>query len=195
MTKASSKSVIFIPDISGFSKFVNDIEILHGREITAELLEEIISSDELDLEISEVEGDAVLFYKMGEPIPIYEIYNQAVKTLHKFHQKKDEVQQKKICKCNACKSVKNLSLKFIVHFDNVELINIKQFKKLYGKGVILAHRLLKNNLEEKEYILFTDNYPVDYNASFDTFKIFQTEQEIDEVGKVNCNYIKLNLPN
>lgn len=29
----NTTAVIFIPDIYGFSEFVNDIEILHGQEI------------------------------------------------------------------------------------------------------------------------------------------------------------------
>lgn len=195
MTTASSTSVLFIPDISGFSKFVNDIEILHGQEITAELLEEIIKADDLNFEISEIEGDAVLFYKIGDPIALEDIYLQSVKTLQKFHRKKDEVQKKRICQCNACLSVNDLSLKFILHFDNVELINIRHFKKLYGKGVILAHRLMKNSIEDKEYIIFTNSYPVNTKTESSSFKILQTEQNIDGLGKIDCKYIKLNLPN
>lgn len=195
MNQNNTTAVIFIPDISGFSKFVNDIEILHGQEITAELLEEIISSDDLELEISEIEGDAILYYKIGDPISIEEIYLQSVKTLQKFHQKKAEVQEKRICQCNACSSVNRLSLKFILHFGDIHLINVRQFKKLYGKEVILAHRLLKNNLSELEYILFTKDYPIEIKALPKSFKVIPTEQEIDGIGKIMCNYIKLDLPN
>lgn len=195
MTSSSSTSVIFIPDISGFSKFVSDIEILHGQEIVAELLEEIINADELDFEISEIEGDAVLFYKFGSPIPIEEIYFQSVKTIQRFKQKKMEVQKKRICQCNACSSVNNLSLKFILHFDNIELINIKHFKKLYGKGVIIAHRLMKNSVEDKEYIIFTADYPIDIDNSKTTFEILPIQQNLEGIGKIDCRYIKINLPN
>lgn len=195
MNQNNTTAVIFIPDISGFSKFVNDIEILHGQEITAELLEEIINSDDLDFEVSEIEGDAILYYKIGDPISIEEIYLQSVKTLQKFHQKKAEVQKKRICQCNACSSVDRLSLKFILHFGDILLINVRQFKKLYGKGVILAHRLLKNNLSELEYILFTKDYPIEIEAISRSFKVIPTEQEIEGIGKIMCNYIKIDLPN
>ena len=56
------KSLLFIPDITGFTEFVNNTEIEHGQHIISELLEKIIDSNELSMEISEVEGDAVLFY-------------------------------------------------------------------------------------------------------------------------------------
>ena len=195
MNNTKSKSVLFIPDISGFTRFVNDIEILHGQEITAELLEEIINADELDLEVSEIEGDAVLFYKIGEPISLEKIYSQAVKTLQRFHLKKDQVQQKRVCQCNACNSVNHLKLKFILHFDQIHLIKIKKFTSLFGKGVIIAHRLMKNKIKNSEYILFTKDYPMNYSELSGSIKIIPIEQEIEGLGKIECRFIKLDLPN
>ena len=52
-------SLLFIPDISGFTKFVNNTAAEHGRHIIAELLDLIIESNELSLTVSELEGDAV----------------------------------------------------------------------------------------------------------------------------------------
>ena len=54
------KGLIFIPDISGFTNFVKKIDDELGWKITRELLIEIIESNPLYLEISEIEGDAVL---------------------------------------------------------------------------------------------------------------------------------------
>ena len=61
------KALLYIPDISGFTRFVNDTEIQHSQHIIEELLEVILQSNELNLEVSEIEGDAVLFYREGEP--------------------------------------------------------------------------------------------------------------------------------
>ena len=58
----ADKGLLFIPDISGFTKFVNETEIEHSRIIIEELLENIINSNKMGLHVSEVEGDAVLFY-------------------------------------------------------------------------------------------------------------------------------------
>ena len=59
--------MLFIPDISGFTRFVNEVEIEHSRFIIQQLLEVLIKANEVGLEISEIEGDAILFYKFGEP--------------------------------------------------------------------------------------------------------------------------------
>lgn len=183
---------IYIPDISGFSNFVNDIEILHGQEITGELIEEIIDSNDLGLEVSEIEGDAVLFFKLGEPIPFNKIHSQSIITLERFKYRVDEIQKKLICKCNACSSVNNLSLKFIFHYDNIKVMNIKNFKKLFGSGVILAHRLLKNNLKEKEYIIFTKKYfDLTVNEEIKLYNNTPSIQFLESFGEIECYHLKL----
>jgi hypothetical protein len=60
--------LLFIPDISGFTKLVHFTDVLTGKQITYELLSAVISRNVLELNIAEVEGDAVLFYCHG-PAP------------------------------------------------------------------------------------------------------------------------------
>jgi hypothetical protein len=64
-------STILIADISGFTGFVSSTALEHSSHIVNELLELIVQADELGLTVSEIEGDAVLFYLKGEPIPRY----------------------------------------------------------------------------------------------------------------------------
>ncbi|WP_143533293.1 DUF2652 domain-containing protein [Salegentibacter salinarum] len=77
---------ILIPDISGFTKFVNETEFSAGREITRQLLQGIINNNILNLEISEIEGDAVLFYTKNTLTPI-QIKNQYEIMLEGFSEK------------------------------------------------------------------------------------------------------------
>ena len=35
---------------------------------------------------------------------------------------------------------------------------VRQFEELAGEDVIIIHRLLKNSIDQKEYILITDNF-------------------------------------
>ena len=58
-----NRGLLFIPDISGFTRFVTETEIGHSRLIIQELLEVLINANESGLEVSEIEGDAILFYK------------------------------------------------------------------------------------------------------------------------------------
>jgi hypothetical protein len=166
----NSKGLLFIPDISGFTRFVTETEISHSRLIIQELLELIINANQIQLEISEIEGDAVLFYKFGEPPSLQELYKQVEKMFCAFHKNLVAYDQRKYCLCKACTSAAELSLKVITHYGEFAEYNIKNFSKLIGKDVIVAHQLLKNDIEQHEYWLITkdllhdDKLPRDFAA-------------------------------
>ena len=48
-------------------------------------------------------------------------------------------------------------MKVITHYGEFTGYNVKSFNKLIGKDVIVAHQLLKNDIEQHEYWLVTDN--------------------------------------
>jgi hypothetical protein len=145
------QGLIFIPDISGFTNFVKNIDSDLGVAITSDLLNGIIDNNPLDLDISEIEGDAVLYYKIGKPIPLQKVFNG----FHHMYQAFDEKYQrwKLIYNIEA-----DLSLKLIVHYGDIIVYDIKGFKKLYGETVIESHRLLKSGIDASEYLLITEDY-------------------------------------
>jgi hypothetical protein len=57
-------ALLFMPDISGFTEFVNSTEITHAQSIIQEVLEQIIESNQMSLEVGEIEGDAVFFLQV-----------------------------------------------------------------------------------------------------------------------------------
>ena len=152
-----NKGLIFIPDISGFTRFVNETEIEHSRHIIQELLEIIINANQTGLEISEIEGDAILFYRFGDAPNMQELYKQVEKMFWEFHRYLEAYDKRRICQCTACKSAVGLTLKVITHYGEFTTYNVKNFSKLIGKDIILAHQLLKNDIEHHEYWLVTEN--------------------------------------
>jgi Protein of unknown function (DUF2652) len=176
-----NKGLLFIPDISGFTDFVINIELVHSGQIIQELLELLIASNEVGLDISEVEGDAILFYKFGDLPDLAVIYEQVEKMFNSFHQQLKLYEKERTCDCRACASAINLSLKIITHYGEFTEYNIKNFTNLIGKDVIVAHLLLKNNIAGQEYWLVTTNSlkedkPVDYREWMKWEKSFkQTE--------------------
>jgi len=149
-------ALLFIPDISGFTQFVNDTEINHARHIIEELLNLIIESNQLGLEVSEIEGDAILFCRTGTPPSASEILEQVKKMFTQFHFHLQKYDTHRICNCTACKSANSLTLKFVAHYGEVTFNQVQQHKKLFGIDVITVHRLLKNDIDTREYALFTD---------------------------------------
>jgi hypothetical protein len=151
------RGLLFIPDISGFTRFVNETDIAHSRLIIQELLETIINANQIGLEVSEVEGDAILFYKFGEPPSLEELFAQIEKTFCSFHESLTAYDLRRYCQCTACMAAVNLSLKIITHYGEFSTYSVKNFHKLIGKDIIVAHQLLKNDIEQHEYWLATTN--------------------------------------
>lgn len=152
-----SKGLLFIPDISGFTQFVTQTDIEHSRLIIQELLEVLINSNDTGLEVSEIEGDAILFYKYGD-IPAFEtLYQQVEKMFCQFHKHLMAYEFRRYCQCEACRSAISLSLKVITHYGEFAGYTIKNFNKLIGRDVIVAHQLLKNDIQQHEYWLVTKN--------------------------------------
>ncbi|HEY4287052.1 MAG TPA: DUF2652 domain-containing protein [Puia sp.] len=150
-----NSGLLFIPDISGFTKFVNETEIGHSRFIIQELLETLINANDLGLEISEIEGDAILFYKFGEIPDLATLYKQVEKMFCEFHRRLIAYEYSRFCQCTACKSAISLTLKVISHYGEFTGYNVRNFNKLIGKDIIVAHQLLKNDIEHHEYWLVT----------------------------------------
>ena len=141
-----------IPDISGFTDFVIKSNMFVGKYITESLLKSVMDSNILCLEISEVEGDAILFYKYHN-LPTFE------ETLMQIEQMYNDFQKE--CKRLALQLAIEipLSLKIIVHYGEFTKYKIGKFEKLYGAPVVEAHKMLKNHIAEyPPYALFSNAF-------------------------------------
>jgi len=192
MPGQTQQALLFMPDISGFTQFVSETEVLHSQHIVQELLEILIDSNHLNLQISEIEGDAIFFYRPGDKPNLKSLLQQVEKMFTRFHAHLKLYEHQRICPCGACKNAVDLSLKVIVHFGDVTGISIKDHKKLFGKDVILLHRLLKNNLNRKEYVLFTESLVDDLEPHpLPTWYMPQQASEQYDVGKVRFYFSDL----
>ncbi len=185
-----AQALLFLPDISGFTDFVTHTEIQHSQHIIAELLEILIESNSLDLELAEIEGDALFFYKQDQLPSYLDLLKQVKSMFLAFHNHLRLYDHQRICNCGACQSAAQLSLKFFAHTGNIEFINLKGFKKPHGKEVILAHRLMKNSVPKNEYLLISHTLRE---------KMEKTEQDVNlvdgsdtyDAGEVNYQYLDL----
>lgn len=143
------EGIIIIPDISGYTEFVNSICIEAGRYITRELLSAILESDTIEMNVSEIEGDAILFYKFGKKPSVHTILKMYENMLENFNIKRKEIE-------SIMGDRLSLSLKLVAHYGSFSEYTIGPFKKLYGEPVVKAHALLKNNIKSNTYVLLTD---------------------------------------
>jgi hypothetical protein len=187
-----NRGLLFIPDISGFTRFVNESEIEHSRLIIQELLELLINANQLGLEISEIEGDAILFYKFGDSPSLEDIYHQVEQMFCAFHQHLIAYEHRRFCQCAACASAIQLSLKVITHYGEFTRYNVKNFSKLIGRDLIVAHQLLKNDIEQHEYWLVTKNLdPSEPPAMLTQWMHWDSSSKQTESGEIPFHYTQL----
>src|SRR5688572_3960276 len=186
-----NRGLLFIPDISGFTRFVNETEINHSRLIIQELLEIMINSNQIGLEVSEIEGDAILFYKFGKSPELEELYKQVEKMFCEFHRHLNAYDQLRYCYCTACTSAIKLTLKIITHYGEFTGYNVKNFSKLIGKDIIVAHQLLKNDIPQHEYWLITQNLEQDKPEGPANWMQWTRSAKQTETGEIPFYYTPL----
>jgi len=192
----ASSSLLFVPDISGFTKFVNETELSHSQHIIAELLEIILEANELGLSVSEVEGDAILFFKFGRPPTVKQVVQQGERMFLNFHQHLKKYQRDHTCNCGACITAHDLSLKILVHYGDAINVKINKYHSLMGKEVVLVHKLMKNDIHTREYMLMTENFFSFQNGdglskSLDWVQLTPGKVEYEDIGSVDYKYFSL----
>ena len=190
-------TLICIPDISGFTEFMSSTNIELSSQVIPSLLNKVIYSNTIGLKVSEIEGDAILFYKTGD-LPTFkdlieqcrlfytEFYKQ-LKVLHtEFRNHEDEVNIPDV-----------LGLKIILHYsEKISAVPIGKNIKLMGEDVILAHRLLKNEIPINEYILLSESILEQYKdkiieRNFGWGELHEMDTSYKHIGDISYNYIDL----
>jgi hypothetical protein len=156
--KEGTKGTIFIVDISGYTRFIKETNNEDGTRIIKRLFNSIIQANCLSFRISEIEGDAILFYQFGKPPAVKKIFKQFEDMLNAFN---TQIRQLQI----SFPEVKSLSIKVIVHYGVMSIYEIGRFLKLFGKPLVDAHRLLKNGIQSNTYVLITNEYLQELEAS------------------------------
>jgi hypothetical protein len=158
------RAVVVIADIGGYTRFmtVHRINLAHAQDVVARLLEAVIDGAK-DLRVSKLEGDAVLFFawekdRLG-------LVDELLRIRASFEARKQQMEIDRLCSCEGCAQAKDLTLKFVVHAGEVAAQKVKRFTEIAGLDVIAAHRLLKNSVPLREYVLATHTvrglFPVD----------------------------------
>ena len=153
---------LVIVDISGYTAFINEREtsLLHAEQIITELMESVIDRASHPLVVNKLEGDAVLLYgelAAGDQAGARDILAQVKAFFPAFATCLGRQREARAgCGCEACKGIEKLRLKAFVHVGELAIKRVRQFEELAGEEVILVHRLLKNRVPRREYVLLTE---------------------------------------
>lgn len=190
-------TLICIPDISGFTQFMREANFELTSQIIPALLNEIIYSNTLDLKVSEIEGDAVLFFRSGELPNLNDLVDQCIRFYLDFYERMDLLYKKHKKTEDAASIPKILGLKIILHYgEEIAMVPIGNRIKLMGEDVITAHRLLKNTIKTDEYLLISDQLLKNYNKQEFIEKcnwsaLHNEAIDVEHLGTIKYHYIDL----
>lgn len=186
-----------VPDITGFTKFIATSDIHFAKDVIPVLLRKLIDSNILKMNIGEIEGDAIFFYKTGRLPAINRVVEQCKNLYKTFSDFLEALQHDDPENYQKYLADNQLGLKIIIHYGNISISNIKGRTKLLGEDVIIAHKLLKNTIPEFNYILLTHKYLSKVKDKNKLEKWFHWEElhtgceQYEYIGEVGYHYITL----
>jgi hypothetical protein len=178
MVSAGEQSVehgtLVLADISGYTAFLQAVGEAHAADMAAgtfvprayplltSLLDGIVEKIAPPFTLSKLEGDAVFAFAAddGPPPQGQELLDCLNGCYAAYRARVDEAGELMICDCNACRSIRELELKFVLHHGNYVVRPVAGRPELLGPDVTVAHLLLKNHAAEligrSAYALITE---------------------------------------
>lgn len=197
MKQTPTPTLICIPDISGFTEFMSTVDIELSSKIIPALLNKVIYANKIGLKVSEIEGDAILFYKSNNLPTFSELVNQCRLFYTEFYKQLHLLDKIYKYKANGIEIPEILGLKIILHFgEKISAVQIGKNIKLMGEDVITAHRLMKNKIPYDEYILLSENLLEQYEGevleqNFGWGRLHKKDTSFEHIGDISYNYINL----
>jgi Protein of unknown function (DUF2652) len=189
---SSGQGLLLIADIGGYTDYMGShrMSLAHAEVNTGRLLEAVIDAAP-GLELIEIEGDAAFLYRPVDPVAgnslVDEVVHVALAMHRAFHLERQHV-EKNLCPCAGCKEAANLTLKFVAHVGEIATQTIRQRLKLVGIDVVLVHRLLKNPVTVREYVLLSEElYGTGSSALAGPTHEISTDAE--GIGRVRAFYL------
>ena len=160
MLPTTQPACFLIADISGYTGYLMDVELDHAQDILADLIGTVVGALRPAFRLAKLEGDAAFVYVMTPSVDGSQLQDTIERCYFAFRRRLRDIRQASTCECNACILVPNLDLKFVAHHGLVAHQRIAGRDELAGSDVIVAHRLLKNHVEESfgfaAYAFYTD---------------------------------------
>ena len=190
MLPKPESACLLIADISGYTGYLAGVELDHAQDILADLIDTIVGALRPPFHLSKLEGDAAFVYVTTPEIDGSLLQDTIEATYFTFRRRRRDIKQASTCECDACRQIPSLDLKFVVHHGQIAKQTMSGREELVGRDVILIHRLLKNNAEEKlgrrAYALYTDAAMQCAGTDAAAQGMIAHQETIDIIGAVRC---------
>jgi Protein of unknown function (DUF2652)/Polyketide cyclase / dehydrase and lipid transport len=187
---ATESACLLIADISGYTGYLAGVELDHAQDILADLTGTIVSALRPGFRLAKLEGDAAFTYAIGETIDGSLLLDTIERCYFGFRRRRRDVRQATSCECNACVRIPDLDLKFVVHHGTILRQHVAGREELLGSDVIVAHRLLKNDVVAstgiEAYALFSQSCVDAMDLDVPALGMRPTSETYEHIGTVQA---------
>ena len=189
-TKGSQKPLVaergcfVIADISGYTGYVVESPLEHAEDVLTDVT--ALVSDHLGqvLSLNKQEGDAIFGYALDGSLDGPMLLDTIEECYFSFRNRLVGIERATSCDCNACAKLPELDLKFVIHAGEFIRRPSAGGEELTGSSVIVAHRLLKNDVQAKGYALFTSAAVADLALDAGRLGLRPHSESYEDVGEV-----------
>ena len=190
MLNAPEQACLVIADISGYTSYLAGVELDHAQDILGDLMNTVVGSLRPAFRLAKLEGDAAFCYVMTDTVDGSALMDSIEGTYFSFRRRLRDVAAASTCECNACIRIPSLNLKILAHHGPVGRQRIAGRDELVGSEVILAHRLLKNDVTERTgmvaYALYTDACVRAMGVDPSAVGLVEHRETYEFIGEVDC---------
>ncbi|HMA37577.1 MAG TPA: DUF2652 domain-containing protein [Chloroflexia bacterium] len=186
-TRTRLEGYLILADISGYTAFLTGSELEHAQEIMEDLITLILGHMQPPLKLVKLEGDAIFCYALGTGfLDNTRLLDVLEACYFDFADHLVAMHRATTCRCAACRAIPTLDLKFFAHYGSFLIQRLAGMEDLAGPDVILAHRLLKNQISEATgqhgYLFLTDPCLAQLGGALALPRHSEVYEHLGEVG-------------
>jgi len=179
---------LVLADISGYTRYLAGVELDHSRDALADLLGVVASELAGVGATAKFEGDAVFVCDPAGTTDAEMLLAGLDAAYFGFARRRRTIDVRTTCTCRACAQVADLDLKLIAHHGSFAEQVIAGSSEVAGPDVIVAHRLLKNDVAAstgvRAFALITEDCCERLGIDPDGLGLIAHTERYDDVGEV-----------
>ena len=170
----AGRGTLLLADISGYTAFLQAVAGAHAADMAAgrfvpkaypllTSLDGIVGRIAPPFVLSKLEGDAVFAFAAEGELGVggQSVLDCLTACYDAYRARLDEARQVMACRCDACRLIGGLELKFVLHHGDYIVQWIAGHRELLGPEVTISHLLLKNHVADligrSAYALVTES--------------------------------------
>lgn len=178
-------TIFILPDISNYTRFMTGSRFAfgHAQHIVFCLINAMVEAADPSVELSKLEGDAALFFVDADRHDSKAIGRTVADIFAAFFSERERLIRSNVCPCSSCAAIRELDLKIFVHRGEASRFSFRGSVDHFGTDVIILHRMMKNSVRGKRYVMITDAAAGSIDLPFDG-ETYKVEEDIENVGKI-----------